>query len=55
MHRLGQMWTSRAEYRPLEEDLARINSVTIDDIRALSEDFPLVPKTLGTLTPPKSA
>ena len=52
MHRLGQMWTARAEYRPLEEDLARINSVTMDDIRDLSDTFPLVPKTLGRLTPP---
>lgn len=51
MHRLGQMWTSRAEYRPLDEDLARINSVTMDDIRAVHDAFPLSPRTFGRLLP----
>jgi predicted Zn-dependent peptidase len=55
MHRLGQMWTSRAEYRPLDEDLARINNVTIDDIRAVHEAFPLVPRTFGRLLPATDA
>lgn len=55
MHRLGQMWTARGEYRPLDEDLARINSVTMDDIRAVHDAFPLVPKTFGRLLPATQA
>ncbi|MEM1331145.1 MAG: pitrilysin family protein [Planctomycetota bacterium] len=51
MQRLGRLWTTLGEYRPLEDELTRINSVTLDDLRSTFEAFPLRPRTLGTLTP----
>ena len=51
MQRLGRLWNSIGEYRPLEDELARINAVTLDDLRSTFEAFPLEPRTLGTLKP----
>ena len=51
MQRLGRQWTYRREYRTLDEELERINAVTVDDVRALLADFPFEPRTVGTLGP----
>lgn len=51
MRRLGTIWTYRREYRTLEEELARINAVTLNDLRAVHKDFPITPLVVGKLTP----
>ena len=51
MQRLGQVWTYTGEHRSLGSELERIKSVTLDELRAVSADFPLRPRTIGRLTP----
>jgi predicted Zn-dependent peptidase len=51
MRRLGRVWTYSGEYRSLETELERINSVTLDDLREVHEAFPLRPIVTGHLTP----
>jgi predicted Zn-dependent peptidase len=51
MQRLGRQWTYLGTYTTLEEELERINAVTVADIRALLEEFPLRPRTVGRLLP----
>ena len=51
MQRLGRILTSTGEYRPLEEELQRIQSVTLDDLRETAEAFPFTPCITGHLTP----
>ncbi len=54
MQRLGRHWLYHAGYTTLEEELERINRVTVDDVRAVLRDFPLRPRTLGWLLPEKA-
>ncbi|MCZ6834416.1 MAG: pitrilysin family protein [Planctomycetota bacterium] len=51
MKRLGRIWTYQGEYRSLEEDLECINKVSIDDLRALWEEFPMQPVVTGRMRP----
>jgi predicted Zn-dependent peptidase len=51
MQRLGRLWTYLGKYTTLDEEVAKINAVTLDDLRACARDFPLCPTTLGTLLP----
>jgi predicted Zn-dependent peptidase len=51
MHRLGANWALRREHRPLEEELARIEAVTIDEMRSCLEAFPLQARVTGRLMP----
>jgi predicted Zn-dependent peptidase len=51
MTRLGRMWLSRGEYRSLEVEVARINAVTMDDLREVARAFPLQPWVVGSLAP----
>ncbi len=51
MQRLGRTWLALGEYRSLEEELERIQQVTIDELREVSEAFPMKPRTIGTLLP----
>ena len=51
MHRLGRLWTYVGEYRSLEEELRRINAVTLDDVRDVFGDFPFRPRVTGHLKP----
>ena len=51
MQRLGRMWTYLRSYLTLEEELARINAVTLDDLRAVHAAFPFRPRTTGLLRP----
>jgi len=54
MQRLGRQWTLRRPYTTLEDELARIERVTLDEMRAVHEAFPFRPRTLATLTPAES-
>lgn len=51
MQRLGRQWMYRAEYTTLEDELERINAVTLDDVRRLIEQFPARPRTVGRMLP----
>ncbi len=51
MQRLGRMWTYMQRYRTLEEDLARVDAVTLDDLGALCREFPFHPMVVGRLSP----
>jgi len=55
MKRLGRQWTYDGEYRSLEEELANINAVTLDDLRGVSADYPLKPMVTATLAPAPAA
>ena len=51
MRRLGHLWTYLGEYLTLEDELARINAVTLDDLRALADAYPMSPHIIGRLAP----
>ena len=51
MQRLGRLWSTVGEYVTLEEELERINAVTLDDVRGVAEAYPLRAQTVGRLTP----
>jgi predicted Zn-dependent peptidase len=51
MQRLGRQWTYLRQHRSLEEELARINAVTLADVRAVLEAFPMGRMTVGRLLP----
>lgn len=51
MHRLGRLWTYMGQYRSLEEELERINAVTLDDLRSVYKEFPFRPRVIGQLEP----
>ena len=51
MQRIGRLWTYLRRYTPLEDELARINRVTIDELHEVAAAFPLRPTTTGRLLP----
>ena len=51
MQRLGRQWITLGRYSTLEEELGRINAVTVNDVRAVIRDFPSRPRTVGWLLP----
>jgi len=51
MQRLGILWTYLGDRVSLEEDLAALDAVTIDDTRAVYEAFPFAPRVTGRLVP----
>lgn len=55
MHRLGSVWTYRREYLPLEEEMRRLDALTLRDLRECAEAFPLVPVLAGRVVPADQA
>jgi predicted Zn-dependent peptidase len=51
MQRLGRHWTALHQYATLDDEVRRITSVTLDDLREVARSFPMQPVTLGTLLP----
>lgn len=51
MQRLGRQWLYLGAYTTLEEELARINAVTVEDVRRIAAEFPSRPRTVGRLVP----
>ncbi len=51
MQRLGRLWTYLGEYKSLEDELEAINGVTLDDIHAVYDAFPLKPRAYGRMMP----
>ena len=50
MRRLGRLLTYENSYRPLEDELTRIEAVTLDDIARVMERYPLEPAVVGRLS-----
>ncbi len=51
MQRLGRQWTYLSKYQTLEDELARINAVTLCDLRAVYEKYPFSPRMVGVMLP----
>lgn len=51
MQRLGRHWTALREYATLDEEVRRITSVTLEDLRHVAQSHSMQPVTLGTLLP----
>ena len=51
MQRLGRLWAASGEYVTLEEEIARINAVTVDSVRDVLDRYPLDRCTLGRMVP----
>jgi predicted Zn-dependent peptidase len=54
MRRLGHVWTVLRRYESLEDDLRRVEALTIDDLKALIREFPLEPRTIAALRPKRA-
>lgn len=54
MHRLGRTWLYQGKRTTLEEELAAISAVTVEDVRRLLKEMPIdraSARTVGTLLP----
>ena len=51
MQRLGRLWTMTGQYQPLEDELAKIESITIESLRDLCDRYPIDRCTLGKMIP----
>lgn len=51
MRRIGQVWTYARVHRPLEAELARIEAVTLDELRSVVARYPMRPVVTGSLRP----
>lgn len=51
MQRLGRLWSYLGQRVSLEDDLERINAVTLADLRAVYQAFPFEPRVTGRLLP----
>ena len=51
---LGHNWLCRGEYRPVEADLDRHKSVTLDEVRECLSRYPLTAKTTAAIGPCES-
>lgn len=52
MQRLGSRLASLGTFSPLEEELERINALTLDDLRTLLKQYPFDPHVVGRVVPP---
>lgn len=51
MQRIGRRWLAMGNYATLEDELDRINRVTLDEVREVFTRYPMVPRTVGRLLP----
>jgi predicted Zn-dependent peptidase len=51
MQRIGRLWLYLNQHASLEEELDRINSVTLDDLCRVHRDYPFSPRTVGKMLP----
>lgn len=51
MQRIGRLWSSIGSYKSLEDEVARIDSVTVQGLRDLCAAFDPTPVLLGTMSP----
>jgi predicted Zn-dependent peptidase len=55
MKRLGRFLTDIGEYKTLEEELARIEAVSLEDVRDVFDAYGFEPRAVGRLHPPVGA
>ena len=51
MRSLGGQWTYLGTYTPLEEEVAKIMAIGVDEVRRLIEARPFTPRTVARLGP----
>lgn len=51
MQRLGRLWTMTGAYQPIEDELERIEAISLDSLRELCDAFPIEQCTLGKMIP----
>ena len=51
LNAIGMQWAYRSPYRSVEADLAIVERMTLDDLRAVMRDFPFEPLSLVSLGP----
>ncbi|MEM8874570.1 MAG: pitrilysin family protein [Planctomycetota bacterium] len=51
MRSLGATWLYNEQYRSLEDDMQTVQALTLDDLHAVLEEFPLTPMTAVALRP----
>jgi predicted Zn-dependent peptidase len=51
MRRLGALWLYRGTYASLEDELAEINRLTVEDLRRAARDFPFRPCLTARVVP----
>lgn len=44
MNRIAASWLRQEEYVPLEEEMKRIDAITVEDLRVCAEKYPITPK-----------
>ena len=49
------MICTAGDYMPLEDELARINAITIDELRSVAEVWPVQPLVTGRMIPSRAA
>jgi predicted Zn-dependent peptidase len=54
MQRLGRLWTMTGAYQPLEDEMSKIEAISIDSLRALCDQYPIDNCTLGKMIPASS-
>ncbi len=47
VNRMASAWLRRGSYVPIEEEMRRIDAVTIEDLRACAEKYPLEPSVIA--------
>ncbi|MCE9619711.1 MAG: insulinase family protein [Planctomycetes bacterium] len=52
MHRLGSQWAYSLPPIPIEQEMERIEKLTLRDLRQCLEEFPLKPVVIGRMMPP---
>ena len=52
MHRLGSQWVYGLAPIPIEEEMQRIENVTLQDLRQCLVEFPMKPVVIGRMLPP---
>lgn len=55
MQRLGRLWTMTGQYMPLEQELEKIEAITLDALKELCDQYPIDRCTLGKLIPGNNA
>ena len=54
MRAIASQWIYTKQYRTLEEEMQRLMSVSVEDVKALASAFPLTPTTVVTLGPKRA-
>jgi predicted Zn-dependent peptidase len=48
MNRIAACWLRQQEYVPLEEEMKRIDAITVEDLRVCADKFPITPSVTST-------